>query len=88
MTFCVERHVNLLAMADTKFIEAAMQLPDGERAELAAILTDSLGDGCSRQEVEAAWIAEVRRRRDAVVNGGPTRPVAELFAHLRSKYTN
>jgi putative addiction module component (TIGR02574 family) len=45
-----------------RLLEAAMKLPDAERAELAAILTDSIGDGHSDEETEAAWLDEAKRR--------------------------
>jgi len=43
-----------------------MALPEDERAELAAILVDSIGDGRPETENDAAWLAEVRRRLEAV----------------------
>lgn len=45
-----------------RLLEAAMKLPDDERAELAAILSDSIGDGHTEAEIDAAWIAEAKRR--------------------------
>jgi putative addiction module component (TIGR02574 family) len=47
-----------------RIIEAAMNLPDSERAFVAAVLTDSIGDGSTEEEIAAAWLEEVRRRRD------------------------
>ncbi|EDM81123.1 hypothetical protein PPSIR1_29945 [Plesiocystis pacifica SIR-1] len=47
-----------------RIFEAAMQLPDAERAALASALKDSVGDGASLEEIEAAWIAEAQRRRE------------------------
>ncbi|WP_106089336.1 addiction module protein [Enhygromyxa salina] len=47
-----------------RIFEAAMRLPDGERAALASVLKDSVGDGSSFEEIEAAWIAEAERRRE------------------------
>jgi putative addiction module component (TIGR02574 family) len=46
-----------------------MQLPERERAELAAILTDSIGDGSSPEDIEASWIAEAKRRLAAYRRG-------------------
>ncbi len=55
--------------ATQSLLDAALQLPDQERAEFAAILADSVGDGTSRAEVDAAWIAEAKRRLAAVRGG-------------------
>ena len=44
-----------------KLLHDAMELPIGERAELAADLLASL-DGEPEADVEAAWAAEVERR--------------------------
>ena len=41
-----------------------MQLSDAERAALASALEDSIGEGSSLEEIEAAWIAEAKRRRE------------------------
>lgn len=49
-----------------------MQLPADERAELAAILIDSIGDGRSDTEIDAAWLAEAKRRLEAVRSGSAT----------------
>jgi putative addiction module component (TIGR02574 family) len=49
-----------------------MALPEDERAELAAILVDSIGDGRSETEVDAAWLAEAKRRLEAVRSGQAT----------------
>jgi putative addiction module component (TIGR02574 family) len=63
-----------------------MRLPAAERAELAAILTDSIGDGSSPEEIEAAWIAEAKRRLAAVERGEITPvPFDEAMDRLRSK---
>jgi hypothetical protein len=48
-----------------------MALSDPERAELAAILTDSIGDGLPQDEIDAAWLREAKRRLDLVRAGGP-----------------
>ena len=58
-----------------RVLEAALDLPDAERAELAAILTDSIGDGAPDVEIEAAWIAEAKRRL-ADIRSGKSETVA------------
>lgn len=47
----------------------AMDLPEDERAALAAILEDSLGDGSSENEIEMAWAAEIQRRLTVARSG-------------------
>ena len=63
-----------------------MQLPEAERAELAAILMDSVGDGSAPEAVQAAWIAEAKRRL-AAVERGESVPVQleDMMARLRSR---
>ncbi len=66
-------------------LEAAMKLPDDERAELAAILADSIGDGSSEEEIEAAWIAEAKRRLEDIRSGkSRTTPWEDVNRKLRA----
>lgn len=58
-----------------RVLEAALDLPEDERAELAAILTDSLGDGSPDAQIEAAWVAEAKRRL-ADIRSGKSKTVA------------
>jgi putative addiction module component (TIGR02574 family) len=53
----------------SRILDAAMKLPSAERAELAAILTDSIGDGSSPEQIEAAWLEEAKRRLAAYERG-------------------
>jgi putative addiction module component (TIGR02574 family) len=53
-------------------LDAAMELPEDERAELAAILVDSIGDGRPEADSDAAWLVEARRRLAAVRCGQTT----------------
>jgi putative addiction module component (TIGR02574 family) len=68
-------------------LAAAMALSNSERAELAAILTDSLGEeGSSDAEIEAAWIAEAQRRWEEIRSGrAQTVPLEEATAKIRAK---
>lgn len=52
-----------------EILDAALALPRDERAELAAILTDSVGGESSPEEVQAAWLAEAKRRLAAYERG-------------------
>jgi putative addiction module component (TIGR02574 family) len=49
-------------------MEAALRLPESERADLAARLIDSLDPGAD-DDAEAAWSEEIRRRVDDLKNG-------------------
>ena len=49
-----------------------MQLSDPERAALASVLKDSVGDGSSLDAIEAAWIEEAKRRREELEAGRTT----------------
>jgi putative addiction module component (TIGR02574 family) len=68
-----------------RILEAALRLPETDRIELAAMLEDSVGDGSTDEEIEAVWIAEVKRRIEDV-ESGKSKPVPweevrrELFA--------
>ena len=52
-----------------RLLEAALKLPDDERAQLAVILVDSIGEGASEAEIETEWIAEAKRRLEDVRSG-------------------
>lgn len=68
-----------------RLLEAAMKLPDAERAELAAILADSIGDGSPEAEIEAAWIAEAKRRLEDIRSGkSKTIPWEQVDRKLRA----
>jgi putative addiction module component (TIGR02574 family) len=70
----------------SRILDAALTLPSAERAELAAILTDSIGDGSSPEEVEASWIAEAKCRA-AAIDRGELELVdsEEMMARLRAR---
>jgi putative addiction module component (TIGR02574 family) len=70
----------------SRVLEAAMRLPESERAELAVILADSIGDGSSPEEIEGSWIAEAKRRLAAYRRGEST-PVdlEDAMQELESK---
>ena len=69
-----------------RILESALQLSDDDRAKIAAILTDSIGDGSSPEEVEASWLAEAKRRLAAYRRGEST-PVdlEDAMRELESK---
>jgi putative addiction module component (TIGR02574 family) len=55
-----------------RLLDAALDLPEDERAELAAILSESVGHDPSSDEIEAEWIAEAKRRLEDVRAGRAT----------------
>ena len=69
----------------SQVLDAAMQLPAVERARLATILADSVGDGSPQDEVDAATLAEAKRRL-ADLDSGRTRavPYEQIKHKLRS----
>ena len=52
-----------------RILEAALELPDAERAKIAALLVDSVGDGSSSENVLASWVAEAKRRSESIRRG-------------------
>jgi putative addiction module component (TIGR02574 family) len=67
-------------------LEAAMALPEAERAEVAARLQDTLGV-FSDPEIAAAWKAEIARRiKEADEGGEPSISQEEVDRRLREKY--
>ena len=62
----------VLTAATQTILDAAMELPEDERAELAAILADSIGDGRPVAEIDAAWLAVARQRLEDVRSGRAT----------------
>jgi len=51
-----------------RLLKEALELPEAERAELAAELMASF-DGPPDPDVEAAWVAEIERRAAKVLSG-------------------
>jgi putative addiction module component (TIGR02574 family) len=54
--------------ATQRLLDEALDLPDSERAELAARLIESL-DAAEQDDVDAAWAAEIERRCTALDSG-------------------
>lgn len=61
----------------SEILGAAMLLSEPERARLAAILADSIGDGTPQDEIDAATLAEAKRRL-ADLDSGRTQAVPYL----------
>lgn len=75
--------------APEQLLKDALQLPEDQRAGLAADLLDSLepvvpGEGRS----EAEWIAEVQRRARAAIAGNPGIPWDQALAQVTDRLTH
>ena len=61
-----------------------LKLPLAERARLAERLIASLDEDA---EIEAAWIAEVRRRDEELVSGkGKAIPLEDALTSIRTRF--
>jgi putative addiction module component (TIGR02574 family) len=69
----------------SRILDAAMQLPEVERARLATLLRDSVGDGSTQEDLDAAVLAEVKRRLDNLDSGRTQAiPYEEIKRKLRA----
>jgi hypothetical protein len=67
-----KRYINGMALSTKQLLIDALQLPDQQRAELAAELLDSLPPALSGQDrSNAQWLAEIERRARAAQTGTP-----------------
>jgi putative addiction module component (TIGR02574 family) len=69
-------------------LDAALALPTGERAGVAAALLASLDDGtdAEAEAVEAAWVAELQGRAGRVTTGeSPGVPWEDVRADLAGR---
>jgi len=64
-----------------RLLDEALDLPDNERAELAARLIESL-DAADEDDVDAAWAAEIERRCAALDSG---EAVASDWSEVRAR---
>lgn len=65
-----------------KLLEAVLELPDDERADVAGALLESL-DGPAEEGAEEAWADEIKRRIEEVESGAvKTIPWAEARRRL------
>lgn len=58
-----------------EILQTALGLPPNDRAEIAALLLQSLDDGADSDveaDVEAAWAEEIKRRIDSIDSGQAT----------------
>jgi len=64
------RYISFMALSTKQLLQDALQLPDQQRAELAAELLDSLPPALSGQDRSSAqWLAEIERRAKAAQAG-------------------
>lgn len=74
-----------MSMTRDQIKAEAMALDPREREQLAEELWRSV-DEATKDEIDAAWAAEIRRRIEAVDSSQmPTVPADEVFAKLRSR---
>ncbi len=71
-------------MTTEQIEQERMNLPGADRARLAERLIASLDEDA---EVEAAWIAEVRRRDEELVSGAAESiPLEDALTTIRTRY--
>jgi putative addiction module component (TIGR02574 family) len=69
-----------------QILEAAMALPETERAEVVARLQESLG-GFASPEIAAEWESEIAERLKSIDDGSVELiPAEEVHQKLREKY--
>jgi len=67
-------------------LQAALSLPQAERAEVANRLWASV-DGFASEEIAAAWDEEIARRiKEADEGSEPSIPAEEVYRQLRQDY--
>ncbi len=72
-----------MSMSKDQIKDAAMQLNAVEREALAEELLLSLSDN-QREEIDAAWIQEVKRRDQAFLSGETSaKPVDEVISRIK-----
>ncbi|MDZ7780364.1 MAG: addiction module protein [Gemmatimonadota bacterium] len=71
-------------MTTDQIEQELLQLPTAERARLAERLIASLDEDA---EIEAAWIAEVRRRDQEIQSGAvETIPLEDALTSIRERF--
>jgi len=72
-----------MGTTEEQLAEQAMNLPSESRARLADLLVESL-DANELGHIDRLWVAEAKRRRDEVRNGGvETVPGEEALRKVR-----
>ena len=75
-----------MSPTSAQVLEAAMALPQGERAEVANCLWESV-EGFATPEIAAAWEEEIADRIRASDAGEmESIPAEEVYARLKAKY--
>jgi putative addiction module component (TIGR02574 family) len=70
----------------TRILEEALQLPENERANLAADLMESLSSPNALDHVsDEEWLAEIGRRADRALDGQPGIPWEQVEANVRRR---
>jgi putative addiction module component (TIGR02574 family) len=74
-------------MTRQQLLDEAMALSAEDRERLAEDLWQSLDDS-TRDEIDAAWTAEIRRRIEAIGQGEPLLDGEQVMAELRKRLGN
>jgi putative addiction module component (TIGR02574 family) len=75
-----------MALTREQIVAEAMALPPEERSRVAEELWLSV-DAATQEEIDTAWLTEIRRRIAAVDSGQmKTLPADQVFAELRAKH--
>tara|TARA_R110002072_G_C7978936_1_gene536016 strand:- start:46790 stop:47035 length:246 start_codon:yes stop_codon:yes gene_type:complete len=76
----------MVSSSEQNVFDAALELPEKQRAELPERLWESL-DGSSQSQIADAWAIELRRRWDAVESGDTQlTDGATAMSEMRRKY--
>ena len=76
----------MVSSSEQNVFDAALELPEPQRAALAERLWESL-DGGSQTQIADAWATELRRRWDAVESGdAQLTDGATAMSEMRRKY--
>jgi putative addiction module component (TIGR02574 family) len=73
-----------MSLTQAQILEAALALPRESKLELAEQILDSI-DRVDSAEIDAAWVAEAKRRLDELNRGeAHTIPAEQVFARIRA----
>jgi hypothetical protein len=72
-------------MTKPEIFSAARAMPPEDRAELIAVLGESLDEELSEAEVKAVWVEEAARRAQEIIDGTAEEiPGDEVMAQARA----
>jgi Putative addiction module component len=80
-------YTSLVTTTAEEVLKEALQLPEGERARVAAEILASLEPDVETRDSDA-WIAEVERRAHAAIAGLPGLEWSEVRAHVEERISH